>query len=72
MKKEVLSNYQLKIVHLYNISIGNIKELVLKIFDKEQYLLHYEKAQQHLRLELKLETYICIIIQSTAMAKSII
>ena len=41
----MLSDYQLKITHLYNIPIGNIKKLVAKFFDKEKYLLHYENLQ---------------------------
>ena len=34
-KIEMLSEYQLKIVDLYNIPIGNDKKLVPNIFDKE-------------------------------------
>ena len=45
IEKEMLSDYQLKITHLYNIPIGNIKKLVAKFFDKEKYLFHYENLQ---------------------------
>ena len=34
IKREILSEYQLKIADLYNISIGNIKRLVSNFFDK--------------------------------------
>ena len=33
----MLSDYQLKIADLYNISIGNVKKLVPNFFDKEKY-----------------------------------
>ena len=42
IKREMLSEYQLKISDLYNISIGNVKKLVPNFFDKEKYVLHYE------------------------------
>ena len=41
----MLSDYQLKITHLYNIAIRNIKKLVAKFFDGEKYVLHYENLQ---------------------------
>ena len=50
IRREMLSNYQLKIVDLYNIAIGNVKKLVPNIFDKEKYVLHYENLQLCLRL----------------------
>ena len=55
IKREMLSKYQLKIVDLYNISIGNIKKWVPNAFDKENYVLHYENLKLYLRLELKLK-----------------
>ena len=45
IKREMLSNYQLKVADIYNIPIGNVKKLALKLFDKEKYLLHYENLQ---------------------------
>ena len=36
IKREMLSDYQLKIADLYNISIGNVKKLVPNLFDKEK------------------------------------
>ena len=39
IKKDMLSDYQLKIADDY-ISIGNVKKLVIKFFDKEKYVLH--------------------------------
>ena len=37
IKNEILSDYQLKIADLYNISIGNVKKLVPNFFNKEKY-----------------------------------
>ena len=51
----MLSDYQLKIVDLSNIPIGNIKKSVPNIFDKEKYMLHYENLHPNLRLGLKLK-----------------
>ena len=36
VKREMFSEYQLKIADLYNIPIGNVKKLVLNIFDKQK------------------------------------
>ena len=36
MKREMLSEYQLRIANLYNIPIGNAKKLVSNFFDKEK------------------------------------
>ena len=44
----MLSNYQLKIVDLYNIPIGNAKKLVPNFFDKEKYALYHENLQFYL------------------------
>ena len=55
IKREMLSDYQLKIVDLCNIPIGHIKKLVPNIFDKEKYILHYENLHSNLRLGLKLK-----------------
>ena len=55
VKREMLSEYQLKIADLYNIPIGNIKKLVPNIFDKEKNVLHYENLKLYLRLTLKLK-----------------
>ena len=40
MKREMLSEYQLKISDLYNIHIGNVKKLVPNSFGKEKHMLH--------------------------------
>ena len=55
IKREMLSEYQLKIADLYNIPIGNFKKLVPNFFDKEKYVLHYENLQLYLTLVLKLK-----------------
>ena len=41
--KTFLSDYQLRVAREYNIAIGNDKKLVSTFFDKEKYVLHYEK-----------------------------
>ena len=53
IRREMLSEYQLKIADSYNIPIGKVKQLVPKLFDKERYLIHYENFQLYLRLGLK-------------------
>ena len=54
IRREILSDYQLKIVDLYSIPTGNVKRLVSKLFDKEKYVIHYEDLQLYLTLRLKL------------------
>ena len=51
----MLSEYELKIADLCNIPIGNVKNQYLTFFDKEKYVLHYEKLQLYLRIGLKLK-----------------
>ena len=59
IKREMLSEYQLKIANFYKISIRTVKKLVPNFFDKEKYVLHYENLQLYLTLGLKLkEIYI--------------
>ena len=53
IRREMLSEYQLKIADFYNIPIGKVKQLVPNLFDKERYLIHYENFQLYLRLGLK-------------------
>ena len=53
IKREILSEYHLKIAYLYNIIIGNVKK-VPNYSDKENYVLHYENLQLPLRLGLYL------------------
>ena len=55
IKREMLSDYQLKIADHYNIPVGNIKKLVLIFFDKEKYVIHYQNLQLYLKLGLKLK-----------------
>ena len=61
IKREMLSEYQLKIADLYNIPIGNFKKLVRNFFDKEKYVLHYENLQLYLTLVLKLKRWKSIV-----------
>ena len=67
----MLSEYQLKIADLYNISIGNVKKLVPNLFDKEKYMIHYENLKLYLRLGLKLKNTSRIRTQSITMVKTI-
>ena len=55
----MLSEYQLKIADLYNITISNVNKLVPNIFDKEKYVLHHENLQLYLKLRLKLKNTLC-------------
>ena len=50
IKREVLSDYQLKIPDLYNIPISNVKKLAPNFFDKEKNVIHYENLQLYLGL----------------------
>ena len=52
IKREILSDYQLKIADHYNIPTGNVKKLVPNFFDKEKYVIHYENLKLYLRLGL--------------------
>ena len=57
----MLCDYQLNIVDLYNIPIGNVKKLVPKFFDREHYVIYCENLQLYLRLGLKLkETHLVL------------
>ena len=71
IKKEMLSNQQLKITDFYNILIGTVTELVPNVFDKEKYALCYENLKRYLSIGLKLKNTSCIRFQSIAMAKTI-
>ena len=71
IKREMLSNYQLKIADFYNIPIGTVKKLVPNFYDKEKYVLHYENFQVFLWLELTLKNTSCTRIQSITMTKTI-
>ena len=53
VKKEMLSEYQLKIADLYSILISNVNMLVSNYFEEEKY---YENLQLYLRLGLKIKT----------------
>ena len=43
IKKGKLCDHQIKIVDFYDIPIGDVKKLVPNSFDKEKYVLHFEK-----------------------------
>ena len=40
IKRKMSSDYQLKIVDLYNVPISNVKKLVPNFFYKEKYVIH--------------------------------
>ena len=42
IKREMLSDCQLKMADHYNMPISNVKKLVPNFFDKEKYVIHYE------------------------------
>ena len=48
-----MSKYQLNIADLYNICIGTVKKLLPNFLSKEKYVLHFQKLQLYLKLELK-------------------
>ena len=58
IKRQILSHYQLKIADLYNIPVWTVKKLVPNFYDKERYVIHYEKLKLYLRLGLKIKKYI--------------
>ena len=60
IKREMLSDYQLKIVALYNIPIGNVKKLVPNCFDKEKYVIYYENLQLYLNRVLEFNQSQCL------------
>ena len=61
IKREMLPEHQLRIVDSYNISIGNVQNLVPKIFYKEKDVIHYGNLQLYFRLGLKLKKIISVL-----------
>ena len=51
----MLFTYQLKITDFYNSPITNVKRMVPKFFDIEQYGIYYKNLQPYLSLVLKLK-----------------
>ena len=56
MKREMLSEYQLKIADLYILPIANVKKLVRNFFDKEKYVIHYKNLKLQDRMKTKRAT----------------
>ena len=56
----MLYQYQLKIAHLYNIPISNVKKLAPIFFYKDKYVIH-ENLQLYLRVGLKLKIMHCVL-----------
>ena len=55
IKREMLSEHQLKIADLYNISIDNVKKFAPNFFEEEKYVIHYDNLKLYLKLGLKLK-----------------
>ena len=66
----MLSDYKFKFPDLYHISSGNIKKLVLNIFDKDKYGLQFENLQNFLKLGLRIKNALRIRVESITMAKT--
>ena len=72
IKREMLSNYQLKIADFYNIPIGNVKKLVHSFIDKEKVCAALWELATLLETRIKTKkNTLCIRIQSITMAKAI-
>ena len=54
----MLPRYQLMISDFYSITIGNVRRLVVNVFDKEKYVFYYQKLQRYLKLGLTLKKHI--------------
>ena len=61
IKIEILSEYQLKSLDLYNIPIGDVEKLVSDVFNKGKYVIHYGNLQFYWRLGLKFKKIHCIL-----------
>ena len=48
IKREILSNYQLKIAEFYNIPTGIVKKMVPNFFDKDKCVIYYKILQLYL------------------------
>ena len=70
IKREMLSDYKFKLADFYNIPSGNIKKLVVNIFDKDKYGLQFENLQNFLKLGLRIKNTLCIRVESITMAKN--
>ena len=57
----MLSYHQLKIADFYNISIGNVKNLVPNFFDKEKYVLLSENVQLYLKVVSATYLLVCFL-----------
>ena len=54
MCSKLILNIQLILISgFHNFSIGSVKKLMPNFFDKEKYVLHYEKLGLRLGLKLK-------------------
>ena len=54
VKYEMLSKYCKDIVDRYDIKVGGVKKLILNLFDKTKYVVHYKKLIYYLSLGMKL------------------
>ena len=61
IKREMLSDYQLKIADLYNIPFGNVKKLVPKFFDKKNIFDSFWKLATLLKIRIEAKKNILCI-----------
>ena len=55
VSNNMLSEYCKKIAEKYNISIGLVRKLILRLKDKKEYVLHYRNLQLYMDLSLKVK-----------------
>ena len=55
MKYKMLSNYRKDIVDRCNIKVGGVKKLILNLYDKIRYPVHYKNLKYYLSLGMKLK-----------------
>ena len=53
IKKEMLFKYQLMIVGVYKIPIGNVKNWFITFFDIEEYVFRYENLKLYFKTGIK-------------------
>ena len=58
IKREIMSDFRIKIADLHNIPISNVKKLVSNVFDEEKYVLLFQNLLLYLRLGLRKKDYI--------------
>ena len=67
MKYKMLSNYCKDIVDRCNIKVGGVKKLILNLYGKIRYPVHYKNLKYYLSLGMKLKKLILVDIQKIAL-----